>query len=118
HGVSLVYAAADSIRNRTVDAGESFEFPGSVDWAGQESKFFTALMIPDRSNTTMAARAYIDRKNEADEYRLVQAHSPMNLDLIHQAREVAEGERATLVYQLYVGPKNREALSDKTFVLA
>jgi YidC/Oxa1 family membrane protein insertase len=119
HGlISVVYGLNDSVRTRRIARAEDrFELEGAVDWIGQEKKYFTALLIP-REERTRLVRASVDRRNDAAAYQMAGVNPPINVEALHEPREINEGEATTLRYQVYVGPKNREALQSPVLALA
>lgn len=119
HGaVTAVLASKGSIYTRSVSRETtSDEFRGAIDWAGQEKKFFAATIIPSIDNPVSVVRTSFDRaRNDDVRYQQKGMNLPLSVDLFHEAREIAPGETITLKYQLYVGPKNLEALSSKALV--
>lgn len=120
HGmVSAVYAVNDSILTRHLSKPEDkFELESKVDWVGQEKKYFTAIIIPGADNPAQLIRAAIDRKNTSTVYQQKGINPPVDVELVHKPVELAEGESTKATYQLYVGPKHREALSTKALVMA
>ncbi|CAN5507363.1 membrane protein insertase YidC [soil metagenome] len=117
-GTSLIYATQDQVRlwSPSLTTEQKNEFNGSVDWAGEEKKFFVVLIAPDATNPTQSIRSSYESINESPEYA-EHMGKPQSVELLHPSKELGTGEATTLAYQVYVGPKNREALSSKDFAL-
>jgi YidC/Oxa1 family membrane protein insertase len=116
--VRAIYALEGKVRDRTIARGAA-PVPVStpVDWAGLEKKYFTALLVPDAGNPVAGLEVYFNAlRNDAVEYRATTS-LPLSVELLHAPRRLELNESTELKYQLYVGPKNLEALSDKALVL-
>ncbi len=115
---NAVLSYDDSIRTRSVGRDdEIYTIEQPVDWAGFEKKFFTAIILPNPENPTEAVRLSYNRDNDAAAFRN-SGNVPMNLEILHPRTEIGTGETVSLRYQLFVGPKNLEALNKPTFAIA
>lgn len=120
HGtISVVYGLNDSILTRFISNDENkLDLEAAVDWIGQEKKYFTALLIPSAENKTALVRASIDRSNNGAIYKAKGVSPPLSVEALHEPVELLENQSFTLKYQLYVGPKHREALSTEAIKTA
>lgn len=112
-GVSRTIATGGKIRYNTMSRGDAADvFTGVVDWAGQEKKFFAALLIPSPTSAPIqSVKTTVDPRNFTEEYMRTGAGAPMSLELLHESAELELGQSLSLSYQIYAGPKNLEALS-------
>ncbi len=120
YGEEIVIAVDDGLKTRKVgrnDDMDIFRSPG-IDWAGQEKKFFAALIIPEPINPVDEVRISFDPKNDAPAYQADDTNLPLDLDMLHPPRKLEPSERVDVGYQLYVGPKNLEALGTDRFQVA
>jgi YidC/Oxa1 family membrane protein insertase len=123
HGmVSLVVASDNSIRSRRIGRDDApytlTNSAANIDWVGQEKKFFATLIVPSAENPIQSISAHFDKNNDDPVYQVKGANQPVSLDLFHPSSEIEPGASASLAYQLYVGPKNREALRGTNFNIA
>lgn len=112
HGmVTPVMASAGSVYAPTIHLGdEPYVLSKELDWAGQEKKYFTVLLVPTVENPMVRATAVVRPENESPEYETKGMNPPVSIDVFHAQKNLEVSESATYTYQLYVGPKNLEAL--------
>lgn len=86
---------------------EELRLTGNIEWAGLESKFFAALMVPSQPDAAdkraphhFAARVPAHHAAKVDGYT-----PPMVVELASPEFSVAPGASHTLEYGLYIGPK-------------
>ncbi len=112
HGtVTAVLAYDEKVRTRSVSRkSEEQRYEDMVDWIGQEKKFFAALIFPLNELYAEEARVTFRRSNDTKEY-LEAGAVPMDVEMYHPNEPLALGETKDFSYQLYVGPRNLEALN-------
>ncbi len=118
--VNAVIAQDGSIRTRRVDSPTEppIIVPGPVDWAGQQKKYFTTLIVPPDYVPVNSVEVSYDRRNHDPAYDERGVQGPLNVELLHPWRDLDTNETLELDYQIYVGPKNRVSLSSPAFQLA
>ncbi|MCC7392189.1 YidC/Oxa1 family insertase periplasmic-domain containing protein [Candidatus Sumerlaeota bacterium] len=124
HGTTnTVIAVDDSIRSKSIHRDDAAPYvldsnSGRIDWAGEERKFFTFLLIPDAANPVQSLEAGFEKKNDDPAYQVKGVNAPVSLQIRHASKDLDPGESYSLYYQIYAGPKNREAMKDDKFKIA
>lgn len=118
HGlVQTLYSQDSKIRTRHLAAwGEKYEVNSGVQWAGQEKRFFVALMFPDATNPKDVMLRMRTATLGANQPQL-EGPPPVSVELMYPPVRLAAAQQTDLGFQVYAGPKSREALSSKNFVL-
>ncbi|MCC5878116.1 MAG: membrane protein insertase YidC [Candidatus Sumerlaeia bacterium] len=115
-----VYSSMGTIRNRSVtrDSGP-VRVVAPMEWVGMEKKYFAAIVMPSEANPSTAVEVYFNAfRNDANEYRVPGVNLPMSVALYHAPTRLDIGQTMSMDYQVYVGPKNRQALSSEAIVTA
>ncbi|MCC6547661.1 YidC/Oxa1 family insertase periplasmic-domain containing protein [Candidatus Sumerlaeota bacterium] len=120
HGTTrTVIAADDSIRSKSIgrtDAAYILESASArIDWVGEERKFFTFLIMPDAVNPAQSIEASFEKKNDDAAYQAKGVNMPISVQVNHASHDLDLNESYSLLYQVYAGPKNREAMKDDKF---
>lgn len=118
--VQGVYSSMGSIRNRTVTRESGpVRVVAPIEWAGMEKKYFAAIVIPAQMNPATAVEVYFNSfRNDANEYRIPNVGLPMSTALYHPPTRLDIGQTLNMNYQVYVGPKNRQALNHEAIMVA
>lgn len=104
--------------------GEVMEREGSLQWAGVESKFFAALIIPPQPDDAANRQLYSFRtlvpnsykvdaaraKTVAQRQELENYHPPLAMELSTPSFDLPAGGSKTFEFGLYVGPKKHSIL--------
>lgn len=122
HGVlNVVIGVDDTVRTRSLKrTDEPYTLASSaapINWIGLEKKFFAALIVPGEQNPIESITAQFEGRNDDPAYQVKGASLPISVTLLHAARELEPNQSVSLSYQLYAGPKNREALGSQAFNL-
>jgi len=105
--IMAVVCSDEEMNARHLDEDdEPLEFRKDVAWAGQEKKYFAALLVPHPDNPPAMAEISVRRRDVTDEYSAKGVAAPMSVELVHPGRELAPNERFALKYGLFVGPKD------------
>jgi YidC/Oxa1 family membrane protein insertase len=85
---------------------------GHIEWAGVESKFFTALIIPDQPDDAARKQIYFVRTLVPARHdpAIKGFHPPLTLELATSKFDVPAAGEVSIDYSLYVGPKKYEIL--------
>ncbi len=115
---TAILAIEGELETRDVDRDDvPIEIRSELQWGGLEKKFFTALMVPDPETPFSYGQVAFRGKNDAPEYQIKGGSVPHTIELFHPQAELQPGERVSRHYQVYVGPKNMEAIQDANFQL-
>lgn len=85
---------------------------GRIEWAGVESKFFTALIVPDQPDDAARKKIYYVRTLVPARHdpQIKGFVPPLTLELATSKFDVPPASEVSLEYGLYVGPKKYEIL--------
>lgn len=86
------------------------EFESNVAWAGQEKKFFAALLVPNPANPAERVEFSVRRRNMTPAYEDKAIADPMSVVLYHESRELQPDEIASLRYTVLAAPKEYDHL--------
>lgn len=103
-----VYAAAPGPDKPPVEA------EGPITWAGVESKFFSALLVPYQPDDAARLQTYYFRSlvPTAHNVKAEGFHPPLTVELATGRLDLAAGASQTFEYGIYVGPKRYGNLKD------
>ncbi|MBI5154883.1 membrane protein insertase YidC [Candidatus Poribacteria bacterium] len=102
-----VASVGDAFRVKALKPdAEPIRYSNQVAWAGQERKYFAALLVPDPANPADLAEFAVRKRNLSPEYNQKGFPAPISVYMGHKARELQPGETATLQYGLVIGPKD------------
>jgi YidC/Oxa1 family membrane protein insertase len=101
--VTAMYPAPDK---------EPLTADGRIEWAGVESKFFTALIVPDQPDDAARKKIYYVRTLVPARHdpQIKGFVPPLTLELATSKFDVPPASEVSLEYGLYVGPKKYEIL--------
>lgn len=101
-----VYAAHPEAGKEPLDA------EGRLEWAGVESKFFTAILVLDQPDDAARQRTYYLRTLVPARHDpgIKGFHPPLTLEVATTKFDIPPRGETTLEYGLYVGPKKYEIL--------
>jgi|GEM_PF-493832 len=96
-----VYSARPAVGKEPITAD------GKIEWAGVESKFFTALIVPDQPDDAARKKIYYIRALVPSRHDpgIKGFVPPLTLELATQKFELPPRSEVTFEYGLYVGPK-------------
>ncbi|GIX43794.1 MAG: hypothetical protein KatS3mg130_0202 [Candidatus Sumerlaea sp.] len=91
---------------------EPIEGEGRIEWAGVESKFFAALLVPEQPDDAARKRIYYFRSlvPAAHNPRIKGFSPPLTMELASQRFDLPPRSEVTLDYGVYVGPKKYSVL--------
>jgi len=88
------------------DSSDPVRYDRNIAWAGQERKYFAAVIAPDPSNPAQAVEVAVQQRNITMEYEQKGVAPPLSVILEHPARDLTPRERMTAAWTLFVGPKD------------
>jgi YidC/Oxa1 family membrane protein insertase len=101
----------DRVRLRKMGVGDDPQrYSREIGWAGQEKKYFAALLVPSPENPPDAVTVAVRRRNLTPEYDLKGVAAPMSVTLHHPAVILGPEESARLNYTLVAAPKSYDLL--------
>ncbi|MGI8906311.1 MAG: membrane protein insertase YidC [Candidatus Sumerlaeaceae bacterium] len=103
---------------------EAMEVDDQIEWAGVESKFFAALLVPAQPDDAARKQRYffrtlvpeahkIDPTRASSEFRrgeLEKYHAPLSMELITENFELKPHSSRTFEFGVYLGPKKHAVL--------
>jgi YidC/Oxa1 family membrane protein insertase len=103
---------------------DALEMDDQIEWAGVESKFFAALLVPEQPDDAAKKNRYFfrtlipeahkidpkqanteDRRNELERY-----HAPLSMELVTENFDLGPHSSRTFQFGMYVGPKKHGVL--------
>lgn len=104
--------------------GEALDLNGPLQWAGVESKFFAALLVPKQPDNVAQHETYYFRTLVPNSYKLDSREitnpdrraalekytPPLVMELSTQKFELAANSSKTFEFGVYVGPKKHDVL--------
>lgn len=96
-----------------------FEYRGPVEWAGLQTRFFLAAIVPV-SDAAEAVLSQVKYRNISQEHAAPQngLPPPMSIELFQEAFTLEPGEAKQYDYRLFVGPKEYNVLKAANYNLA
>lgn len=109
-----IYSAAsvgEDLRLKSVDVEDApIVYENKVAWAGQEKKYFAAIIIPAPENPIKAVEFSARRRDKTKEYEQSGVQDPMSVVLYHEDQTLEPGETISRSFSLFVGPKDYHLL--------
>lgn len=115
YDTALAYVDGDVTVLRPQPDQEALKAQGKLAWGGVESKYFTALFIPQQPDNAAALqnydfRAYVPAAHKRENVEGYQP--PMVVELGTPAFDLEPGSNRSFSYKLYVGPKKFQVLGE------
>jgi YidC/Oxa1 family membrane protein insertase len=96
-----------------------FEYSGAVEWAGLQTRFFLAAIVPV-SDPSNALRSQIKYRNISEEYTNPENKlaAPVSIELFQDQFTLEPGETREYEYKVFVGPKEYNILNAADYDLS
>jgi len=109
-----IVAAGDDTYLKDVELGDDpREYENNVAWAGQEKKYFAAVVIPHPDNPATAGEITAAVRDASDEYKADSSiPDPMSVLLYHDPFELSANEEKVLKFAIFAGPKDLKLLTN------
>ena len=110
-----VYRMAGKIRTAVPAAGKApIEADGNIEWAGVESKFFAALLVPEQEDDAARRQAFSFRSLVPSSHApaIDDFKPPLTMELATSRVDLPPNSSRTFNYGLYVGPKKFSILKE------
>jgi YidC/Oxa1 family membrane protein insertase len=113
HGqITGVASVGSSLRVKNVSIDDDpISYKANVGWAGLQSKYFGALIIPHPDNPATRVEWLVARRNVSAEYMQRGIVSPLSAIVDHEAIQLQPGETRTMGYSVFAGPKDYTLLA-------
>lgn len=124
YDTAIVHNGEEALVQRPTLGGEPITLDGPFLWAGVESKFFAAVIIPDQPDDAARRQLYYFRTLVPNSYKVNAAQAgtverraelerysaPLVMELATSSFDVGAGSSKTFEFSVYAGPKKHSIL--------
>ncbi len=119
HYIKAIFKGAKKPKGVVPKKDRPFEYSGPVEWAGLQTRFFVAAIVPV-SDSAIAVASQLKYRNITKEYSNPESKlpPPMSMELFHAQFTLEPGEKRQYDYRIFVGPKEYDVLKAANYNLA